>query len=78
MICEYMHTSAGCLHMVDTAYLGSLRFITHGEALTHHCECPCPYHTEKCQIIVIFMTFLCSMFQISIQKSERMRVLYMF
>lgn len=26
----------GCLHMVDTAYRASLRFITNGKPLTHH------------------------------------------
>ena len=34
----YMHTSAQCLHKVDTAYHASLRFITNCKALTHHCE----------------------------------------
>lgn len=34
----YMHASAQCLHMVDTAYHASLRFITNCKALTHHCE----------------------------------------
>ena len=34
----YMHTSAQCLHKVDTAYHASLRFIKNCKALTHHYE----------------------------------------
>ena len=33
-----MHTSAQCLHKVDTAYHASMRFIINCKALTHHCE----------------------------------------
>lgn len=34
----YMHASAQSLHMLDTVYHASLRFITNCKALTHHCE----------------------------------------
>ena len=38
MVIFCMHTSTQYLHMVDTAYHASLRFITNCKALTHHCE----------------------------------------
>ena len=34
----YMNASAKCLHMVDTAFHASLRFITNCKPLKHHCE----------------------------------------